>query len=424
MEQHQALVTITVDGYQDGSGTSSPVQYPANYWHLPNIDPRSEGRSLSKLHTLDVYFWTVQDANSFTAILQKLLSQQQLNLPLMPTPQDQAMSKVVQQLENVAVQDSASRAGQARNSSSVISSSNPPASAPVPGEIPKTSNSDRSTTYQLLAYNPASPPAPEKIAHREKTPPPQEAETGTGLAAAAYRDQSHSQFSPIPQPPNAASQAALVPKPGQYGYNITPAGSAHSSSYIPPPPPPGYVSGSPQTYQSRNPSVSSSPYVPTSNPSNSGGGYASPALGYGGLQAPYAAPNKISFDPPPKDSNAYVHGSGTRPPDSPATEILGNSYISGQPALQHLQPQYADYLASQRRPEYPEGSYSSYQYDQPQHHQTHHSHSNKHNVHDEFYQPTEAEAHKHKHQRPAGGASSKVEKGIGRLLKKVEKTIG
>lgn len=441
IEQHRTLVTVTVDGYQGGSGASPPVQYPEHYWHLPNTDPRPEGKSLFRLHTLDIYFWTAEDANSFVAILRKLLRPEQLDLPLVSTGQERIINPVVKQLESVAIQDSAYRNQQTVNPSSAISTSNPQTDASgIPGEFPKPAKPEDSTTfqprdsttYQPLAYNPASPPAPEKIAHREKTPPPPEAETGTGLAAAAYRDDSHSRFSSASQPQNSIPYSAYG---GPHGYINPPTGQPHNGPYTPQPPQPGYVGGSPQRQAYQNPSVSSSPYVPSPNPYQGAGGYTPPAPGYKSSQASNVAPAKISFDPPPKDPNVHLHGTETRPPDSPATEILGNSYVSGQPPLQHLQPQYADYLDSRRRTEQPEDGYSNYQYDQPSRHHTPHSHSSNYNVHGEWYQPTEAEAHKHKHHRPSAAGpgqqpgkleqkAEKVEKGLGRLLKKVEKKIG
>lgn len=435
-EQHRTLVTVTVDGYQGGSGASPPGQYPEHYWHLPNTEPRPEGKSLFRLHTLDIYFWTAEDANSFVAILRKLLRPEQLDLPLISTGQERVMNPVVQRLESVAIQDPAARNEQTMNPGSAISSSNPQTNASgILGKTPKAANSEDSNTYQPLAYNPASPPAPEKIAHREKTPPPPEAETGTGLAAAAYRDESHPRFSSASQPQNAIPYSAYGQSPRPHGYINPPAGQPHNGSYAPPPPQPSYMGGSPQRQAYQNPSVSSSPYVPSSSPYQGAGGYTPPAPGYKSSQAPNAAPTKISFDPPPKDSNVHLHGTETRPLDSPATEILGNSYVSGQPPLQHLQPQYADYLDSRRRTEQPEGGYSNYKYDQSPHHHTPHSHPSNYNVHGEWYQPTEAEAHKHKHHRPSGAGpgqqpgkleqkAEKVEKGIGRLLKKVEKKIG
>ena len=437
IEQHQTLVTVIVDGYQGASGASPPIQYPEHYWQLPKADPQPGGNILSRLHTVDIYFWSAGDADSFTAILRKLLRPEQLDLPIATIPQEQAPSPVIQRLENLAIKDPAYHDGQPSNSNSALAASIPQSNAlVVKEETPKAKQPEIPTTYQLLAYNPASPPAPEKIAHRDKTPPPPDSGAGTGLAAVAYRDQSHSGFSPTSQPQGWTPYAAYGQSPGPHGYSNPPAGQAHSGSYVPPPPPqPGYIGSSPQSQEHKNPSVSSSTYVPSSNPYIPGAGYTPSPPGYRGSQAPFSPPGKLSFEGPPKDPNAHLYGTGSKPPDSPATEILGNSYVSGQPPLQHLQPQYADYLDSRRQSQQqtPEGGYSNYQYEQPpQHHHHHHHHSsNKHSVHNEWYQPTEAEAHKHKPQRPPGSPAGKleqraekVEKGIGRLLKKVEKKIG
>ncbi len=432
--QHPTLVTVTVDGYQSGPGASPPVESPEHHWHLPNPDPRPEGQFLFRLHTLDIYFWTAEDANSFVASLRKLLRPEQLDVPLISTANEQVMSPIVQKLESVAIQDSAYHDGHTRNSSSAIPSPKPQNNSPKTyEEVPTAVKSDDTTTYQPLPYNPAAPPAPEKIAHREKTPPPPDAGAGTGLAAATHQDQSHSRFSSPLQPPNSLPHSAYGQPSGPPGY-INPAlGQTFHGSYAPPPPKPAYGGTSPQSHDYRNPSVSSSPYVPSPNVYNGVGAYVPPPPGSGPSQPPYAAP--VPFAPPPKDPNIHLHGNDVKPPDSPATEILGNSYITPQPPLQHLQPQYADYLESRRRTEQPEYGYSNYQYDQSQHHQKQPSHGSNYDVHGETYRPTEAEAHKHKHQRPSGAGhghqpgkleqrAEKVERGLGRLFKKVEKKIG
>ena len=144
IEQHRTLVTVIVDGYQGGSGASPPVQYPEHYWHLPNTDPRPEGKSLSRLHTLDIYFWTAEDANSFVAILRKLLRPEQLDLPLLSTGQERIIDPVVKQLESVAIQDPAYRNEQTVNPGSAISTSNPQKNASgILGEFPKPAKPER-----------------------------------------------------------------------------------------------------------------------------------------------------------------------------------------------------------------------------------------------------------------------------------------
>ncbi|KAI4120313.1 MAG: hypothetical protein LQ341_007561, partial [Variospora aurantia] len=98
----------------------------------------------------------------------------------------------VQKLENVAIEDTNYQDGKTRSSRPAAATFSPPPTAPsVDRQVPPKSNDQE--TFKPLAYNPAAPPAPEPIKHREKTPPPPDAETeGTGLSAAAYNDHAHS----------------------------------------------------------------------------------------------------------------------------------------------------------------------------------------------------------------------------------------
>jgi hypothetical protein len=130
-----------------------------------------------------------------------------------------------------------------------------------------------------------------------------------------------------------------------------------------------------------------------------------------------------TFGPPPQDPNAHLYGGAEKPLDSPATQILGDSYVSGPPQpLQHLQPQYADYLASHSPPQRPVGSQSDYKDDQSRQHHGHHSQGNEYDIHSQVYRPTEEEVPKVKHHKvPEAG---KVDKGVNRFLKKLEKKLG
>lgn len=119
--------------------------------------------------------------------------------------------------------------------------------------------------------------------------------------------------------------------------------------------------------------------------------------------------------------------------ESTATEVIGNSYMdhSKQP-LQHLQPQYADYLQSRPASQEPPGGYSNYQYGQPHHHHSHHSHGDPNDIHSQVYRPTEEEAKSHgSHRKKSSAGPGKIEekvdraeKGVNRFLKKLEKKIG
>lgn len=447
--KHPTLCTVIVDGYDSQPKETGPIPQPEHHWRLPNTDPRNEGKYMFRLHTLDIYFWKAEDAHAFVAAAKNKLEPLQLEVLDAPPNQSshkQLMSPVVQQLENVAIQDPAYRNGQTRNSRTtstsvtrthVDSESHHAARQGTPEAPPPAS-------FQPLAYNPAAPAAPEPIKHREKTPPPVDAEEGTGLAGAAYRDHAQS-MSPqaslsrppygqpqnipgfmSPQPPNShASPLASQTPSAAYTGSLSPnqGQRASSISSIPPPPP-----------KSGRGSVS--PYTPTPL-------FAPPP------QSPQSAASQHSeqiapaFSAPPQDlSQSPFYRQGSNPPESPATEILGNSYVSGvrQP-LQHLQPQYASYTPSPHAQE-PErvGGYSNYQYEQQQPHKHHHHQhpkpqSNEYDVHSQVYRPTPEEASKHKPSKastaapgsPAGRleqGAGKVDKRVNSLFKRLEKKIG
>ena len=445
--KHPTLCTIVVDGYgSHDERAASPVTQPEHHWRLPNTDPRNEGRYLFRLHTLDVYFWTVEDANTFVAFARRKLEIDQLDIvDVSPTPasHDQAMSPVVQNLENVAIQDPAYHNGQTRyprTGSTGVTSQGTSGEGKRQGtpkaEIPKafqpqdTPKAQSSTTFQPLAYNPAAPPAPEPIKHREKTPPPVDAEVGTGLAAAALRDHSEvASQSSMSRPPygNPQSSGLFSPQPAQ----------SHTHSLASPRSSAGYAN-SQSSVGYRASSVSSLPPPPP----QSGRGSVSPYTPTPSFAAPPQSPSNSAsvpsqqavaiFSAPPQDSPAPFYGKGT-PSQSPATEILGDSYVAGvrQP-LQHIHPQYADYTPPGHEP--PVGGYSNYQYSQQQPQQQHHHHHNEGNgydIHSQVYRPTEEEAHGRKPPKPSKQSQGRVEQGVenvdkkvNRFFKKLEKKIG
>lgn len=412
--KHPTLVTVIVDGYKSHLEATSPqVQYPEHHWQLPNPESQKDGKSLIRLHTLDIYFWTNEDAYSFVDIVRKLVQLGQLEVLDAPDAHEEAMSPVVQQLETVAIQDPAYHNGQTKSSGPSATAYAPPNIADQGAVVPNVESQD---DYKPLAYNPAAPPAPEPIKHREKTPPPPDSETGTGLTAAAYHDLTLTSQHPgsLSHSPYSHSQSSHV--------NVGSPQQDHrgsSLSYLPPPPAP------PQSGANANP-YSNAPTL------------TSPTQSSGSSPPSHIKPSSISINPPPKDSKPHLYGKELGAPDSPATEILGNSYITGPPQpLQHLQPQYADYLETRHQSPKPEGGYSDYQYTQAPHHHKHHSHDNEYDVHNQVYRPTEVEAHSHKNKHkkhsesPSGQSSGrleqkadKVEKGVSRFLKKLEKKIG
>jgi hypothetical protein len=121
---------------------------------------------------------------------------------------------------------------------------------------------------------------------------------------------------------------------------------------------------------------------------------------------------------------------------SPGAQIYGPGPY-GQPhqPLQHIQPQYPDYLSAKVQP--PPGGYAQYSYDQqPQRYEP----GSQYDVHNQVYRPTEAEVNKptkkpsdKSSNKPYDGGyqrgklelgADKVEKGVNKYLKKLEKKLG
>lgn len=424
--KHPTLCTITVDGYQNPLAVTSPaVKHPEHHWRLPNTDPRNEGKFLFRLHTLDVYFWTADDAHSFIRTVGRIVKQQQLeilDIPASPAAHEQVMSPVVQQLENVAIEDPAYHNGQTRNSRTILKSPSPlpTVNGHLGGAGDIAPKLEDPAAFKPLAYNPAAPPAPEPIKHREKTPPPPEAEAGTGLAAAAYHDQAR---------PMASSSPALAQPQFSQGYVTAHHDPTRISSYASPSPSNRYMASSPSSQGHRISSASSLPGPPSQTRGPSSSPYANsqsfgpPPAKPGNTPMAHSQQLTTTFSPPPQDLSARLYGGAEKPLDSPATQILGDSYISGPPQpLQHLQPQYADYLASHSPPQQPVGAHSDSKDDQSRRHHGHHSHGNEYDIHSQVYRPTEEEAPKVKHHKVA--EAGKVDKGVNRFLKKLEKKLG
>lgn len=381
------------------------------------------------------------------------------------------MSPVVQNLEHMAVTDPAySGHGQNRNSgqqhysaasptSSFDSHKVPPPPPPQTGtphraadlHSPSPAWSDMSqparhsatgtksqSDFTPMAYNPAAPPAPEPIAHREKTPPPEDGDTGTGLAHAIKHDQGY-----VPGPPTGGYQIGQGPPVTFGGGYASPPPQQPGYTVPPPPPPPA--------------GMAYSPSPPAQYP-------------YNQSQAVSVASNTPSFGPPPTQhqnqhdprhsmaAETYVPEELPKQPVlTPGTQFYGSlGSTSGSKPLAHVQPQYPDYLAAggpnapaavmapltnsfsgppQHQP--PPGGYSTYDY-RSQSQRPPSQPGNMYDIHQQVYRPTEAEAgaHGRKHRVNSSHSGSmdrldrkesrgeRVEKGVGRLFKKIEKKIG
>lgn len=376
------LCTLTVGSQAEHSPVSahSPVGNQ-DQWLLPFTDPRNHSKRHLRLHTLDIYFWTVDDADQFLDAVERILPPQQLesdrqtHIPAVPEP---AVSRVVEQLENVAITDPAYQNGQTKDSRSEPQ--------PVFEQPPKK----EATDYTPLAYNPAAPAAPEPISHREKTPPPEDAEEGTGLAAVAAG--AVPQYYPPIQTPGGFSQPQHYTVPGlaQYGYSTPPASEGMSSPQNLPAPP-----------------VYTAVAVASPPPTQAGG---------------------MSFAAPPQNPNAHLFSQNSY--DSQ------QSQVPSQHAHHSHHPQYPDYLKSHDHAVEDErvaiAGYSNYSYAQPVQHQ-YGQLTSEYDIHSQIYIPTESELKSSKHSKHGSqkGRGHKLEAGLGRMdsrvngfLKKIEKKIG
>jgi hypothetical protein len=197
--KHTNMVTLTV------AGTVDPSE-----WHLPTYDPQNTNKYHYKLHSLDIYFWTKQDALSFVNGVRRVLPASQIEIldePAPPAPQQPEVSAVVKKLEHAAISDPA------------YNTPKPAAQgAPSFAPPPMSAVAAETSNFVPMAYNPAAPAAPEAVRHREKTPPPEDGGINPLHAVVAYDAQSP--FSPGFVPPPSFSQAAVASPglpPPQFG---------------------------------------------------------------------------------------------------------------------------------------------------------------------------------------------------------------
>ncbi|KAF4121746.1 hypothetical protein GMORB2_1585 [Geosmithia morbida] len=176
-----------------------------NEWHLPTYDPRNENKYHYKLHSLDVYFWTQQDALQFVNGVRRVLPPAQVEVLDEPVPaahqQPAHMSDVVRKLETAAISDPQYNNG-----------SLPPPPPPLPQGAPPASTAPaQPANFAPMAYNPAAPAAPEAIQPREKTPPPDEDPLNPLAVAVAY-DYQNQPFTPgFPHQPAQVPPGLLSP---------------------------------------------------------------------------------------------------------------------------------------------------------------------------------------------------------------------
>ena len=384
--KHPCLFTLTVDAFrgQHGSPASTPQQ-DMSQWHLPVPDPNNQGKYMYRLHTVDIYLWTPNDASMFLDSLRRVVQPHQLQIisdphAIIPTSahhehKNDTMSPVIANLERVAI----SHQSRTPSISSPQAFPGPPQTAfpgPPAARASTTSPSAAEPGYAPMAYNPAAPAAPEPIAHREKTPPPLDAAGGTGLVGAAVHDSQPQQYSnPL--------QTSFTPQ-------------QTSGPYMPGPPAPGQgFSGPPHTN-----TAGSMPRPPQSPPSFAG--------------PPQSAPPPDAFS----QNNPQQPGI-QRQPSVPVQQYAG---YNGSPG----------YTAGPQSPGLPSPGLHQAQhylgYGQHQYGSTAQQTPGTEpvDVHKQFYRPTEHEAGVTDHSTAASPSSNmgkrvvKVEKGVGRFLKKLD----
>lgn len=396
--KHPCLFTLTVDAFrsQFGSPASSPQQ-DMSQWTLPVPDPNNQGKYMYRIHTVDIYLWTPNDASMFLDSLKRVLQPHQLQIIADPhaiassSPhaehKSDTMSPVIANLERAAI----SHQSRTPSISSTQAFPGPPQAAFPGPPAARTSSASPGAAdpgYAPMAYNPAAPAAPEPIAHREKTPPPADAAEGTGLSGAATHDSQPQQYSnPL--------QASFTPQ-------------QTSGPYTPGPPAPGQGFSGPPGIQRTN-TGGSMPPPPQSPPSFAGPPQSPPSFAGPPQSAPPAEPYSQTLQQPgiQRQSSIPVQqyaGYNATPgytagPQSP-----------GMPSPGIVQPQ--QYLG------YAQHQYSSTSQQAPG--------TNPADLHKQFYRPTEQEASVTDHSTATTPNSNmgkrvvKVEKGVGRFLKKLD----
>lgn len=376
------LVTLTVESPQGHRTT--PLEVPE--WHLPTYDPKNEHKYMYKLHTIDIYFWAKEDALLFVNAVRRLLPQQQVTVldePVTPAAHRDPISPVVQKLENVAVSDPSYQNGQTRDSRSNI----PTFAGPPMSALPQT----QTATFTPVAYNPAAPAAPEKIQHREKTPPPEDG-AANPLVAAASADQ-HG-YTTLPGPPGQP--------PSQSHTGYFPQGA------LPAPP------------NQRPPTQSQSPFA-----HHFQNQFAAPPTQP--ITSPLASPPSLTSSPSQQQQQQQFTSFSLSSP-GPGASVPGSFPQTPQPQTQtQTPPQHTSHSQA------PPGGYSNFSYESTAPSNTRPM-QNDHSMHGMVYRPTETESTiKHNEKPTAPGAppsgrlearAGKIEKGVGGFLKKLEKKYG
>lgn len=359
-------------------------------WHLPTLDPHNQNKYHYKLHSVDIYFWTQQDALAFVNGVRRVVAPSQCEIldepgppPRQHHPGTSDVSSVVQQLEKAAIADSAP-----------TSQPQGPSFAPPPVSAVSSSASPPAA-FVPIPYNPAAPPAPEQVRPREKTPPPEDG--GLNPLHATLAHDATTPFSP-----------GLVP-PAGYGSPVGPGplspAFAPPQHFLPP-------ASAPQFPGPPVPPAAAPVPVPHQYP------------GFGSLGAAAAT---ASATPPPVHPGlaraatmpvTTMGGGGGYPPQSP-----GFAPPPGTPGLA------SPGLAPPATAPPPVGGYSGYNYAQQPGTPGSGGGQDVYGVHQQLYRPTQGEigAQYTPKKEPRGKLeenAGRLERGVTGMFKKFEKKFG
>ncbi|KAI5204560.1 hypothetical protein E4T39_03588 [Aureobasidium subglaciale] len=412
--KHPNLFTVAVDSVRHGGTSPRPADH--SHWHLPAFGLTHEHKYLYKIHTLDLYLWTTNDAIKFLDLMKHIMPEHLLDIhEAVPPEHDGSMSPVVQQLESMAVQTPP----HARAPSTVSNVSHQSRHGHTPEgqravSLQTALASPPASTSQLAPYNPAAPAAPEPIAHREKTPPPADAGNGTGLTAPATHDHPGAYTTAGPQYNNVAPQ---------HGFPGPPQRATSLGSFPPPPP------------------LATQPPHPGLQTAHSFAGPPTSLQSSTTQQQQHHAQTQYA---------SYPQHQSAQYPQSPGFSMHAPMQSPGDPGTPSQPPTYGIHtpllspaFAPQHVPQSPRlastshGGFSNYTYG-PQSSQLTLP-TEPFAVHSQAYRPTEQEASAHEHghghgskvqqqqvpPKPGGFEErlKKTEKGVGRFLRKLDQKM-
>jgi hypothetical protein len=76
--KHPNLFSIAVEGVKHGGTAPRPADH--SHWHLPAFGLTHEHKYLYKIHTLDLYLWTSNDAMKLLDLIKRIMPHPQLDV--------------------------------------------------------------------------------------------------------------------------------------------------------------------------------------------------------------------------------------------------------------------------------------------------------------------------------------------------------